>query len=351
MEVNQLKSLLSRFGIKPNKFLGQNFLLSDEVLDDIVAAADLKSSDTVLEIGPGLGALTQRLAAKAGEVIAVEKDRALAAVLRKFFKNKKNVKIVQGDALWLDSSVIPGLTRDPEDKELDSRLRGNDKQRVGYKLVANIPYYITGKLLQNFLTPSQSPPMAYTGGEGEPFSPSRREGGDEEGVRSRPSLMVLLLQKEVAERIVAKPGDMSILAVSVQFYADPEIISYVPRENFYPVPEVDSAVVRLKVLDRPRFDVDEKKFFQFVKIGFSSKRKQLQNNLIAGLPAITPAFGGGLYKRDLDSRLRGNDRGESGNDRDGMKNILDSLSLNPLCRAEDLSIGDWKRLYDRIFNF
>ena len=157
--------------------------------------------------------------------------------------------------------------------------------------------------------------------------------GESNSVRTiKPSLIVLLLQKEVAERIVAGPGEMSLLSVSVQFYADAEIISYVGKENFYPVPEVDSAVVKITPLSSPlgkggkrgvRFDVDEKSFFQLIKMGFSNKRKQLQNNL-----------------QSLNW--------EAGSMKHNYKLILEELGLNPLCRAQDLSLEDWYRLYQAL---
>ena len=265
-----MKSLLSRFHIRPSKKLGQNFLLYETALGEIVNAAELSREDKVLEIGPGTGNLTRLLAEKAGEVLAIEKDRKFYQALRKFFKHYKNVNIIHDDVLFFK----------PETYNL---------QLTTYKLIANIPYYITGKLLQNFLS----------------------------NQKYRPSLVVLLLQKEVAERIVAKPGQMSLLSVSVQFYAQAEIISLVSRENFYPKPEVDSAIVRLRILEKPRLAVNEKKFFQLVKISFANKRKQLHNNLAAGLG----------QKQDY-------------------KSILVDLSLNPLARAQDLSLEDWGRLYE-----
>lgn len=305
MTYDELKSLLARFHIRPDKRLGQNFLLSDKALEEIVDAAELKPDDTVLEIGPGLGVLTHRLGERAGLVLAVEKDFKLATALRKIFKNKKNIKVIRDDALFLD---LPVILRYPEGSRDSSASTPQNDKVVNYKVVANIPYYITGKLLQNFLTPTSSPPY---------------QGGEREGVKGRPSLMVLLLQKEVAQRIVAKPGEMSILSVSVQFYADPEIISVVPRAEFYPAPEVDSAVVRLRVYPHTttRFGVgvDEKKFFQLVKIGFAGKRKQLHNNLASGF----------------------------GKDRD-YKKILEEIGQNPLARAQDLSMEEWEKLYKKL---
>ncbi len=368
MQVNELKSIISRFHIRPNKILGQNFLLSEEVLDQIVAAAQLSRADTVLEIGPGLGFLTKRLAERAGKVVAIEKDRSLVRVLRKIFFTPSSsppyqggekagvVKIIQGDALFFDTYNLQPTT---------------------YKLIANIPYYLTGKILEKFLTGGSLKASVTKADK------SARYKNVAEGF-SPPSLLVLLLQKEVAERIVAKPGQMSILSVSVQFYSDPEIIAHVGKENFYPVPEVDSAIVRLTPPSlpphqgegkgkkeflplegggkegvrewahgfRPRFDVDERKFFQLVKIGFANKRKQLQNNLAAGLPAATPEKSG-VHSYPLDSRaliavegeLRGNDKAKM-----NYKILLKDLGLNPLCRAQDLSLEDWKKLYAALFD-
>jgi len=246
--------------------------------------------------------------------------------LKKLFKRDENVEILLGDALYTD--VILNAV-----KNLDSSVAPfpqNDKHESAYKLVANIPYYITGKLLQNFLAlpahNSSQPPLTLRGGVKTP-SLRIREGGlprpTSERVEAggellyRPSLIVLLLQKEVAERVTAKPGEMSLLSVSVQMYSDPEIISLVGKENFYPIPEVDSAVVRLAVLPAPRLPVDERQFFQLVKIGFSNKRKQLHNNLASG-------FG----PRDW-------------------KQVLASIDLDPLCRAQDLSIASWGKLFDK----
>ena len=296
MQLSELKSLLSRFHIRPDKRLGQNFLLSEEVLDKIVAAAELKLDDTVLEIGPGLGVLTRKLGEKAGLVLAVEKDRKLGAALRKLLKNKKNIKIISDDALFLDLTAY--------------NLTVNS-----YKIVANIPYYITGKLLQNFLT-----------------------------TEIKPSLMVLLLQKEVAERIVAKPGDMSLLAVSVQFYADAEIVARVSKENFYPVPDVDSAIVRLRILEKPRLDLDQHSFFHLVKIGFSNKRKQLQNNLL-NLPTSFSQFREASLNEFQGSKSNKSKFLETHRN---YKELLQSLNINPLARAQDLSLRDWEKLYHKL---
>jgi len=307
MTLNELKSQLKRFRIRPDKKLGQNFLVSEQVLDEIIAASELRKTDHVLEIGAGLGVLTRALAEQAGEVIAVEKDRQLVRVLRQIFRNNRNVKIIHEDALFLDPTVVARIRQPTETKQstptssppLSRGETGGEREGVTYKLVANLPYYITGAILEKFLT-----------------------------AEARPSLMVLLLQKEVAERVTAGPGAMSILSVSVQLYADPEVIDYVGKDNFYPVPEVDSAIVRLRVFPRPRFDVNELAFFQLIKVAFSNKRKQLHNNLQA-LPSKGP---------------------KSERTKEQYKEVLQSLGLSPLARAQDLSLQDWYRLYERLKN-
>lgn len=269
MDFNELKSQLARFHVRPQKNLGQNFLVSETVLEQILEAAELEPGDRVLEIGPGLGVLTERLATRGAEVWAVEKDRKLYQVLRKLFRNKKNIHLLREDALFFQPEVSFG--GEP------------------YKVVANIPYYLTGKLLQNFLT---KPP--------------------------KPTLLVLLLQREVAARLIAAAGETSLLSLSAQLYAEPEICARVPKENFYPVPEVDSAIVRLRVLPHPRFTLEEKRFFQLAKAGFASKRKQLHNNLQQFFPG-----------RDS-------------------KQVLSELGLNPLSRAQDLGLSEWVGLYEKF---
>lgn len=272
MTIDELKQQLARFRIRLTKRLGQNFLLSDEVFDEIVRAAELKPADVVLEIGPGLSFLTKRLAHKAKTILAVEKDRRLVKVLTKLFKGNKNVNIISRDILSFSPDVELADTK--------------------YKVVGNIPYYLTGKLLQNFLSGR---------------------------IENRPSLMILMLQKEVAERLVAEPGQLSILGVTAQLFSDIDFIRTVDRSSFYPKPGVDSALVRFRVLDQPRLSVDTEKFIQLVKVGFANKRKQLHNNLQS-----LPKRG----KKPLD-----------------YKNILESCGLSPLCRAQDLSLTDWEKLY------
>jgi len=243
---------------KPKHHLGQNFLQDEEVLKKIVDAADLKSSDTVLEIGPGLGVLTKELVAKVSQVVAVEKDTKLILHLEKEFNNNKKLKLVNEDILRF-------------------HLKKNLPKE--YKVVANIPYYLTSKLLQNFLE-SDHPPKT----------------------------MVLMVQKEVGERLVAKPGGLSILGISVQIYSDVEIVDRVSRQSFWPVPEVDSVIIKITPKDKYLEIEDKRLFFRIVKTAFSGKRKQIKNTI-----------------RDSD--------------------ILWQAGIDQTLRPQDLSLDDWISLY------
>jgi len=238
--------------------MGQNFLIDENVLEKIIESADLDSNDTVLEIGPGLGILTLELAKRVEKVVAVEKDKTLCQVLESILRDNKvyNVEIINEDVLKI-----------------------SDFQFSNYKLVANLPYYITSPVIRKFLEAEQ-----------------------------KPELMVLMVQKEVGQRIMAKPLHMNLLAISVQFYAEPKIISYVSKNSFYPVPKVDSAII--KIIPKQIPEIDTEKFFEIVKKGFSAKRKMLKNNL-------------------------------SGID-------FDQIGLNPKIRAENLSIADWIKIYETI---
>lgn len=251
-----IKPILQKYNIQPNKVMGQNFLVNKNTLDEIIKTAKIEKGDTILEVGPGLGILTIELAKKAKKVIAIEKDKNLCEALQKILntENIKNVEIVNKDILKISNLEIQN-----------------------YKLVANIPYYLTSPLIRKFLE-----------------------------TKIQPNLMVLMIQKEVAERIIAKDGKMSVLSVAVQFYAKPEIIDIVSKNCFYPIPKVDSAIIKLTPKTFP--DIDTKKFFGLVRAGFSSKRKMLKNNL----PKVN----------------------------------LEKAGLNPMARAENLSIDDWLKLFN-----
>jgi len=244
------RKLLAQYGLEPKKGLGQNFLTDKGVLDKIVAAAELSPDDTVLEVGPGLGHLTRLLARRAGRVIAVELDGRLLPILRDQLAGYDNVELIQGDILelFLSSLLFP----------LSSE----------YKVVANLPFYITSAVLRRFLTAEPSP------------------------VR-----MVVTVQREVAQRITARPGDMSLLAVGVQFYGRPQIVARIKAGAFYPRPEVNSAVVRI---DRS----DTEAFFAVVRAGFAQRRKQLRNSLAAGLRCPQATIVAALKVAGVDPRRR-----------------------------------------------
>lgn len=220
--------------MKPIKYLGQNFLTSKKIVEDIIRAADLQPDDVILEVGPGKGILTEAILEKIpkGKLIAVEKDKRLVELLTQKFRYSKNLVIVHGDILKANVSSF--------------------KLQVSrYKIVANIPYYITSRFLRQFLQCD--------------FQPTK---------------MVLMLQKEVAERIIAKDKKESILSISIKVYGQPKIIKKVPASYFSPQPKVDSAILLINNISKNFFNnVDEKRFFTLVKQGFSSKRKLLKNNL------------------------------------------------------------------------
>jgi len=265
--------LIRRYDLNPKRSLAQNFLIDESHLARIAAAATLTATDQVLEIGPGMGALTKYLAAQAGRVVAVELDDRLIALLESQFADQPQVAIVHADILEVD----PGLL-----------LTTPDLPPSPYKVVANLPYYITSAVLRHLLEATQPP-----------------------------ATIVVLIQKEVAERICAAPGDMSILAVSVQFYATPQLVHHVPASAFYPRPKVDSAVLRLDRLSTPAVaDVDAATFFTIVRAGFSQKRKQLANTLSAGLH---------LPKAKATAALQ-------------------AAHIDPTRRAETLSLAEWGNL-------
>jgi 16S rRNA (adenine1518-N6/adenine1519-N6)-dimethyltransferase len=263
--------LLRQHNLHPSKGLGQNYLLDEAILQKITACAELSATDTVLEIGPGLGSLTRHLSRAAGSVIAVELDRKLIPVLEIVLADFKNVQLIQGDILELDlHKAIPA---------------------EGYRVVANIPYYITSAVIRHLL---------------------------EHG--PRPACLVLTIQREVAERICAAPGEMSLLALSVQLYGHPEIAGRIPAGAFYPPPKVDSAILKIDIHPEPLIPAGRiERFFQFAKAGFSQKRKTLRNSLSGGLRI--PAEKAGL--------------------------LLQEAGIDPQRRAETLSLQEWGRLVEQ----
>ena len=248
--------------MRPRKGLGQNFLVDDAALQRIVEAAGLTPADAVLEIGPGLGTLTGLLANQARRVVAVELDAKLVAVLQREFAGAANVAILYGDILSI-----------PLDRLRTEMGLGPGKT---YKVVANLPYYITSAVLRHLL-------------EAEP----------------RPSCMVVTVQQEVARRIVAAPGDLSLLAISVQLYGIPRIVTRIPAGAFYPAPKVDSAVLRIDLAGQTTVDVEDVKwFFRVVHAGFSARRKQLHNVLGPGLGFSTEQVNSALARASIDPTRR-----------------------------------------------
>jgi 16S rRNA (adenine1518-N6/adenine1519-N6)-dimethyltransferase len=267
------KQILTHYGIEAKKSLGQNFISDENILARIAAAADLTRGDNVLEVGPGLGSLTHHLARAAGRVVAIEVDDRLLPILQVELGGYDNVELVHGDILEQDPAQWFGT--EP------------------YKVVANLPYYITGAILRHLLS-----------GE------------------SKPGLMVLTVQKEVAERMTAAPGNMSLLSVSVQFYGRATIVDQLKAGAFWPRPGVDSAIVRLDLWPEPIVPVgDEKAFFHVVKMGFSQKRKQLKNNL-RGLGLAPAEVERALAEAGIDGRRR----------------------------AETLSLAEWATLSQAIYS-
>lgn len=249
----------------PNKALGQHWLTDRSILAAIADEAQLTKDDTVLEIGPGLGTLTSELLRRAGTVIAVEYDAELARKLPGQFPGT-NLEVIHDDILQFDLSKLP----------------------AGYKVVANVPYYITSKIVEKLMTANM-----------------------------RPAVGVLLVQKEVAERIAAVPGDLSLLALSAQLYAEARLGVEVPREYFTPPPKVDSQVVTLTSRAEPLVpDTELKMFWRLAHAGFANKRKKLRSSLSAGL---------GISKVDVEA-------------------ILQKVAIDQNLRAQDISIEEWRRL-------
>jgi len=252
-----VRQLLREFGVRANKSLGQNWLVDESALARIAAAAQLTLHDTVLEIGPGLGSLTRHLAAAAGRIVAVELDATLIPALRHSLADYTNVTLVQGDILQVDPS----------------ELMGRD---TTYKVVANLPYYITSAVIRHLLEAD-----------------------------ARPSLIVLTVQLQVAQRITAPAGKLSLLAVSVQFYGRPTLVTRIKAGSFYPTPKVDSAVVCIEPYRYPAVEVtDRDQFFAVVKAGFSQKRKQLHNALAAGLAQSQAQVAAALERAGVDASRR-----------------------------------------------
>lgn len=260
------------------KSLGQNFLITPRIVEMIALAGDIKPGETVIEIGPGKGALTAQLLKAGARVIAVEKDDRLISVLNDLFKDE----VASGKFILIHKDIL-----DISDTELAELTRSAaEASNNSYKVIANIPYYITGQIIRTFLA---------------------RE--------KQPTCMILMVQKEVANRTIARDGKESILSLSVKVFATPSLVMNVSRGNFFPIPNVDSAVIKLSDIKNPFANKEgEERFFSFVKAGFAQKRKKLISNLTAVADKET------LTKKFAD------------------------LGLDENVRAEDLTLETWKKL-------
>jgi len=297
----QIKKALKEKDLKVLKNLGQNFLIDEGVLRKIVNAAELSRNDMVIEIGPGLGTVTKELVKICKKVVAIEKDKKMAELLKKELdKSFYPAYPAKKHAFGMQEKKPERIEKDIKNIEVvnDDILKVNIVDLVKkhflnekYKLVSNIPYYITSLIIKLFLES-----------------------------KVQPKLVVLLVQKEVAERICAPKGKLSVLALSVQVYGDPEIVDYVDKSSFFPEPKVNSAILRIKNIRRDFYGDYYKKLFRIIKIGFSSKRKKLANNLSAGL---------GIGK-------------------DGINKMLVKIGANPNARAQELSLEEWKKLIELI---
>lgn len=273
MDVQGLQNLLDHYGLSPNKTYGQNFLMDEMVLHRMVEFAQVNKNDIVLEVGPGIGNLTRILLEQSKEVIAVEKDTQFLPVLKEYQSLHKNFRFVLGDIL--EQNLGPLLS---------------DTQ--SYKVVANIPYYVTGKIIQYFVQADR-----------------------------KPQSLTLLMQKEVAQNLTAGPGKLNLLAISVQLYANVEFLEVVPAHKFYPAPKVDSAVVKIVIPTKPKFEIaDQKKLFRLLRACFVGKRKQIHNTLTSNLQL----------------------------DKEQVLKILSSLKIDPTARPQQLSLKQWLELAEKI---
>ncbi|MEK7631249.1 MAG: 16S rRNA (adenine(1518)-N(6)/adenine(1519)-N(6))-dimethyltransferase RsmA [Patescibacteria group bacterium] len=268
-----LQHLLQQFCIRPDKKLSQNFLLEPDVLEEMIAASQLTKNDNVIEVGAGTGVLTQVLAAHAGKVVAVEIDDHLLPLLREVTKSLSNVTLVHADVMRTPIAA----------------LRSHFSSATApYKVVANLPYHLTSHFLQRFLDTPDAP-------------------------RS----LTVLVQREVAERVAAEPGDMSLLALSVQMFGTPMVCAVVPAEAFWPAPKVESAILHVERHPKPLFDAETRSaIFHLAKMGFAGRRKTLGNALSAGLRKSRPEI---------------------------VENIV-ALGLKPTVRAQELTLEQWRGL-------
>jgi len=267
---------------RPKKRLGQHSLVNRGVLQQVLTAADILPTDTIIEVGPGTGILTRELAKQARAVIAVELDRGLAAHLQAELQTLPHVQVVQGDILAWPPERLLG-----EVASADSTAPAGTSAR-SYKVVANLPYYITAPVLRHFLA--------------SPCPPSR---------------MVVMVQYEVAKSIVARPGQLSLLAIAVQFYGQPSLVARVSPDSFRPAPQVHSAILCIETYQQPPVDVPSvEAFFDAVRAGFSARRKQLRNALV------------NAWHISSEEATR----------------LLDTAGIDPQRRAQTLTLAEWARL-------
>ncbi len=279
----RVHAALRALDLRPSRSMGQNFLIDGAALMKIINAAGLTADDTVIEVGPGLGVLTWELVQRARAVIAVELDRRLAERLRAEFRAFPNLAIIQGDVLRLPPESILA------ERDLDAASGARP-----YKVVANLPYAITSAALRHFLSDSL-----------------------------RPTLMVVLVQREVADRICARPGDLSVLAHAVQIYAEPEIVARIPASCFVPTPEVESTILRLRIRSQPAVAPDQPEaLLRLIKAGFLHPRKQLGNALPGGMAAMG-------MKTDKQQVLE----------------ALAAAGIDPTRRAETVTLDEWGAVY------
>ncbi|NLX62747.1 MAG: 16S rRNA (adenine(1518)-N(6)/adenine(1519)-N(6))-dimethyltransferase RsmA [Tissierellia bacterium] len=272
-----IREVLDKFGFKFSKALGQNFLIDGNIVRNIVKGAQVGKDDYVLEIGPGIGTLTEELALNAKKVVAVEIDKNLLPILDYTLASYDNVELVQGDILKIDIHKL-----------IDEKLNGGP-----IKVVANLPYYVTTPIIAKLIE-------------------------DDLNIES----ITVMVQKEVAQRIVAPPGNKQYgsLTVFVNFYSDPEVLLIVPKTVFMPQPKVDSAVIKLTIKEAAT-DVDRKLFFRIVKAAFSQRRKTIVNSL---------------------------SNKELGLDKEQVRELLEKSNISPKARAEDLKIEDFIKICQTI---
>lgn len=285
----ELIEILKKEHLWANKDYGQNFLVNTQVLNKIISTAEISDNDLILEVGPGLGVLTQQLLKHADHVRSIELDRKMVPYLMNHFGANDKFELEVGTALKAKLPTKP------------------------YKLVANIPYYITSPLLTHFL---QLP-----------------ETDEETFIPLRPSLIVILVQLEVAEKICAKPGDHSILSLNTRIFGKPSIISKVPKNSFYPAPKVDSAILKIEPYEKPLID-NLKLFKQLTSICFHQKRKTLLNTL----QNFNPGQSGSKHTRDKAAI------------REKTSQLLDNAGIEGSTRPQDLSINDWKKIIEQFSN-